>query len=280
MNRTIGILGGGQLGQMLTEAAHKLGIRVVTLDRERCPAMKVNAYVEHVHGSFADSEAIHRLAARCDILTMETEHVNTSALKSLSADVEIQPSWETIRTIQDKYEQKVHLSSKGIRVAESLSITVSEINEVHRAIDRLGGYPCMLKSRTEAYDGKGNCPVRAASDVPDALAKLKGRPLYAERWAHFKSELAVMVIKIGDGSVDQWQHLTLAYPVVETVHEDSICKLVYAPARNVPAPVMLQAQELARRAVATFQGKGVFGVEMFLLEDGKQRLSLDNWLGN
>lgn len=270
MNRTIGILGGGQLGQMLTEAAHKLEIRVVTLDRERCPAMKINASVEHIHGSFADPDAIRCLAERCDILTMETEHVNVSALKSLPAHVEIQPSWQTIEIIQDKYNQKLHLVRNNIGVAESLAIAISEINEVQKVIDALGGYPCMLKSRTEAYDGKGNYPVKAASNIPDALAKLKGRPLYAERWAHFKSELAVMVVKIGDGSTEQWQQMTLAYPVVETVHEDSICKLVYAPARNVSPTVMLRAQELARRAVATFPGKGVFGVEMFLLEDGEQ----------
>ena len=280
MNRTIGILGGGQLGQMLTEAAHNLGICVVTLDRERCPAMKINAAVEHVHGSFADPLAIRRLAERCDILTVETEHVNTSALESLAAIVEIQPNWQTIKIIQDKYNQKLHLSRNGIRVAESLPIAISEVNEVHKVMTTLGGYPCMLKSRTEAYDGKGNYPVKAASYIPDALAKLKGRPLYAEKWAHFKSELAVMVVKTRDGSIDQWQECTLAYPVVETIHEDSICKVVYAPARDVSAPVIQQAQELARRAVATFQGKGVFGVEMFLLEDGEQRLYLDDWLGN
>lgn len=280
MNKTIGILGGGQLGQMLTEAAHKLQIRVVTLDREGCPAMKVNASAAHVHGSFADPLAIRRLAAKCDMVTIETEHVNTSALESLSHDVEIQPSWQAIKIIQDKYKQKLHLSSNGIRVADSLAIDTSEVSEAQKVIDTLGGYPCMLKSRTEAYDGRGNYPVKTASEIPMALAKLKGRPLYAERWAHFKSELAVMVVKIGDGAIDQWQDFTLAYPVVETVHEDSICKLVYAPARNVSAPVMQQAQELARRAVATFRGRGVFGVEMFLLEDGERRLYSDDWLGD
>lgn len=269
MNKTIGILGGGQLGQMLTEAAHKLQIRIVTLDRERCPAMKINAAAEHVHGSFTDPAAIRRLAAQCDIMTMETEHVNTDTLESLAAEVEIQPSWKAIKVIQDKYNQKLHLSSNGIRVTDSLPINTPEVNEVQKVIDTLGGYPCMLKSRTEAYDGRGNCPVKAASEIPMALAKLKGRPLYAEKWAHFRSELAVMVVKTGDGSRDQWQDFTLAYPVVETIHEDSICKLVYAPARDVSTPVMLKAQELARRAVATFHGRGVFGVEMFLLEDGE-----------
>lgn len=280
MNKTIGILGGGQLGEMLTIAAHNLQVRVVTLDQERCPAMKVNAYVDHVHGSFADPQAIRLLAERCDIMTMETEHVNTSALESLSAEVEIQPSWQAVSIIQDKYKQKLHLSSNGIRVADSLPIGTSEVGAAQKVIEELGGYPCMIKSRTEAYDGRGNYPVKAASEIPVALEKLKDRPLYAERWAHFRSELAVMVVKMGDGPSDQWQDFTLAYPVVETIHEDSICKLVYAPARNVSAPVMQQAQELARKAVATFQGRGVFGVEMFLLEDGERRLYSDNWLAH
>jgi phosphoribosylaminoimidazole carboxylase len=267
--KTVGILGGGQLGQMLTEAAHKLQIKIVTLDHEGCPAMKVNASVDHIHGSYTDTDAIRRLAARCDIMTMETEHVNTYALESLGMEVEIQPSWEAIRMIQDKYNQKLHLSSNGIRVAESLPIETSEVKEVQKVVDALGGYPCMLKARTGAYDGKGNYPVTDPSGIPGALAKLKDRPLYAERWAHFKSELAVMVVKTRDGSPNDWEISTLAYPVVETVHEDSICKLVYAPARHVSRQVMEQAQNLARRAVATFQGRGVFGVEMFLLEDGK-----------
>jgi phosphoribosylaminoimidazole carboxylase len=268
-NKTIGVLGGGQLGRMLIEAAHKLEIQIVTLDREGCPATKVNASANHIHGSFSDPEAIQRLAARCDIVTMEIEHVDTYALESLAAEVEIQPSWQAIRIIQDKYTQKLHLLSNGIRVADSLRIDTSEEYEVHRVINALGGFPCMLKSRVDAYDGRGNHPIHAASQIPTALAKLKDRPLYAERWADFKSELAVMVVKIGDGFADQWQITTLAYPVVETIQEDSICKLVYAPARKVSAPVMQKAQDLARRAVACFQGRGVFGVEMFLLGNGK-----------
>lgn len=265
--KTIGVLGGGQLGQMLIEAAHKLQIEMVSLDREGSPATRVNASANHIHGSFSDPEAIRSLAARCDILTTEIEHVDTYTLESLAGEVEIQPSWQSIRIIQDKYAQKQHLLSNGIQVAHSLPIENPEDDEVQKVIGALG-FPCMLKSRTEAYDGRGNHPIYAASEIPTALAKLKDRPLYAERWAHFKSELAVMVVKIGDGSADQWEITTLAYPVAETIQEDSICKLVYAPARNVSTPVMQKAQELARRAVACFQGRGVFGVEMFLLENG------------
>ena len=92
------------------------------------------------------------------------------------------------------------------------------------------------------------------------MKALGDRPLYAERWADFEKELAVMVVKTKDA--------VLAYPTVETVHEDSICKLVFAPAQ-VPSKVREEAEELARKAIAAFQGKGVFGVEMFLLKNGE-----------
>lgn len=129
----------------------------------------------------------------------------------------------------------------------------------------------MLKSRTEAYDGRGNYPVRSVSDIDAALKALAGRPLYAEKWADFKMELAVMVVKTAQEASDEWESTTKAFPVVETVHENSICKLVYAPARNVDQATLQDAQRLARAAVANLPGKGVFGVEMFLIKDGKTK---------
>lgn len=129
----------------------------------------------------------------------------------------------------------------------------------------------MLKSRTEAYDGRGNYPVRSSSDIDAALKALVGRPLYAEKWADFKMELAVMVVKTAQKASDEWESITKAFPVVETVHEDSICKLVYAPACNVDQATIQDAQRMARAAVGNLPGKGVFGVEMFLIEDGKTK---------
>lgn len=125
----------------------------------------------------------------------------------------------------------------------------------------------MLKARKDAYDGRGNYPVKSPADFDDALEALKGRSLYAEKWANFRLELAVMVVKTENGTSDSGES-TIAYPAVETVHEDSICKLVYAPPRAVSARIQQQAQDLARKAVGSLWGKGVFGVELFLLENG------------
>ena len=269
MDKTIGVLGGGQLGRMLTEAANRLNIKVVILDKEESPAKQVNAYGKHIDGSFKDPSSIHQLAERCDVLTVEIEHVNTDVLEEIARDSKtvVQPSWRTIRVIQDKYHQKEHLLEHGIATARSMVVEDPEgMNEVAQEL----GYPFMLKSRTNAYDGRGNYPVKSESDVEIAVAALQDRPLYAEQWARFKAELAVMIVKVEESQTDDWHKATLAFPVVETVHEDSICKLVYAPARHVSNHVLQEAQDLARRAVSSFWGKGVFGVELFLLEDGKR----------
>jgi phosphoribosylaminoimidazole carboxylase len=275
-DRIVGLLGGGQLGRMFLEAANRLNIKVVVLDAPNTPAKQIST-IPHIDGSFANPDDVRKLSRECDVLTVEIEHVDTKILQELSEGnpqakrrkISIQPSWRTIRVIQDKYVQKEHLMAQDIATALSKPIEESSQDALGKAGAELG-YPFMLKSRTQAYDGRGNFPVHSSKDVSTALETLGDQPLYAEKWANFKMELAVMVVKTyEDASVDQWKLFTLAFPVVETVHEDSICKLVYAPARGVSKETCDKAQELACRAVSSFWGKGVFGVEIFLLEDGE-----------
>ncbi|RMZ84533.1 hypothetical protein DV737_g1189, partial [Chaetothyriales sp. CBS 132003] len=283
----IGVLGGGQLGRMLVEAASRLNVQVAVLDGEGAPAKQINlvASDKHVTGSFATAVDVEALAAKSDVLTYEIEHVDTEILEKLSAQQQyvkgtkwhrIQPSWQTVRTIQDKFVQKQHLARFSIATARSIAVEGARASEAVSEIAEQLHYPLMLKSRTQAYDGRGNFPIRSAGEIEAGLKALAGRPLYAEEWANFSIELAVMVIKTAQAAADPdqedagvWKSSTLAYPAVETVHEDSICKLVYAPARQVARAKLQEAQDLARRAVASFAGTGVFGVEMFLLADGR-----------
>ena len=274
---------------MLIEAAHRLNIKVVVLDAEDAPAKQINSRHQHINGSFTDPASIRKLAEQCDILTCEIEHVDTKVLEEIAEDgvevrndgvdevvarrkVEVQPHWRTLRIIQDKYLRKKHLLSQDVLTAESIPLEANTHAEIRQAVDELG-LPCMLKSRTQAYDGRGNFPILTIEDIVPALQTLGQRPLYVERWANFRSELAVMVVKTAEDSAtggdELWRQTTLAYPTVETIHEQSICKLVYAPARNITPKIREQAQTLARKAVASFWGKGIFGVEMFLLEDGE-----------
>jgi phosphoribosylaminoimidazole carboxylase len=256
--RKVGVLGGGQLGRMLIEAANRLNIQVNVLDAAATPAKQISAHDGHIEGSFKDSAAVKQLAQISDVVTVEIEHVDTHMLEEVAGQVVVEPSWKTLRTIKDKYAQKQYLKEHGVDVADSMDLEGKGVEGLKEAGSSYG-YPFMLKSKTEAYDGKGNFVVKSESDVDAAFEALGKRPLYAERWANFRMELAVMVVKTKDG--------VLTFPTVETVHEDSICKLTYSPPRNVAEKTSQRAQDLAKKAIGAFEGKGVFGVEMFLLKD-------------
>ncbi|ORY11831.1 hypothetical protein BCR34DRAFT_564738 [Clohesyomyces aquaticus] len=256
--RKVGVLGGGQLGRMLIESSNRLNYEVRVLDGEGAPAKQISSHNGHITGSFKDPAAVKELAKGCDVLTAEIEHVDTEMLEEVSKYVVVEPHWSTFRIIKDKYNQKMFLKERGVAVAESVDLEGLREEEMVAVGGKLG-YPCMVKSKTDAYDGRGNFVVKSEADMKTAREVLKGRPLYAERWAEFRLELAVMVVKTKDG--------VKTFPTVETIHEDSICKLTYAPPRNVDAATAKRAQELAKKAVEGFKGKGVFGVEMFLLKD-------------
>ncbi|EPQ59796.1 Phosphoribosylaminoimidazole carboxylase [Gloeophyllum trabeum ATCC 11539] len=266
MDKTVGVLGGGQLGRMLAASASLLNVNVVILDvGDNGPAKQVitprRPELAHIDGSFADPDKIRELASRVDVLTVEIEHVNADVLEEVqkSGSVIVHPSPTTIRTIQDKFLQKEHLRAKGCPVSEFLRVD-SNVESIHVAANKLG-LPLMLKSRTLAYDGRGNFVLRELSQAQAAIEFLGDRPLYAEKWVPFCQEIAVMVVRNTAGEVR-------SYPVVQTIHKESIMHLVFAPLRNRDPAVASRAQAVAEQAIATFEGAGIFGVEMFLMDDG------------
>ncbi|KAH9483188.1 Phosphoribosylaminoimidazole carboxylase [Psilocybe cubensis] len=269
-DKVVGILGGGQLGRMLAASASLLNVNVVILDDgHHGPAKRIVAptalHLSHVDGSFANPEKIRELANKVDILTIEIEHVNTATLQEVQSafqhkELVVHPHPSTVEIIQDKYRQKVHLSSHGLPISDFVAVE-SSVESISDVAGKLG-LPLMLKSRTLAYDGRGNFVLRELGQAQEAITFLNNRPLYAERWVPFKQEIAVMVVRAVDGQVQ-------SYPVVETVHKDNICHLVFAPLRSRDPSLSQRARAIAETAVKSFSGAGVFGVEMFLMEDGK-----------
>ncbi|XP_050376456.1 phosphoribosylaminoimidazole carboxylase, chloroplastic [Argentina anserina] len=254
----VGVLGGGQLGRMLCQAASQMGIKVVVLDpQENCPASQL-AY-QHMIGGFDDSATVQEFAKRCGVLTFEIEHVDVETLEKLEQQgVDCQPKASTVRIIQDKYLQKVHFSRHDIPLPEFMQI--DDLEGAKRAGDFFG-YPLMIKSRRLAYDGRGNAVAKSEEDLTSAVAALGGfdRSLYIEKWAPFVKELAVIVARGRDDSI-------VCYPVVETIHKENICQIVKAPA-NVPWKIQKLATDIASRAVSSLGGAGVFAVELFLTGD-------------
>ncbi|KAJ1913872.1 phosphoribosylaminoimidazole carboxylase ade2 [Tieghemiomyces parasiticus] len=264
----VGVLGGGQLGRMLVEAANRLNLHVSILDRgEGAPAKQLAAHDQHVDGNFQDSDKIRELASQVDILTVEIEHVNVSELirlKQENPNLRIHPSPRTIKIIQDKFEQKRHLNANGVPLPAFQEVkSPEELKEAGKQF----GYPLMLKAKKMAYDGRGNAVVRSEADIAQAwqslcsaTANATASQLYVEQWVPFAKELAVMVVRGRDGAVK-------SYPVVETVQRDNICHLVLAPAQ-IDGTLAARAKKIAETAIISLDGAGVFGVEMFLMEDG------------
>lgn len=265
----IGVLGGGQLGRMFALAAARLGVKVLVLDPSD-PAPAAVAATQ-VSGSFRDSESILNFAKEVDVLTVEIEHINTDALQdAVDAGVDVQPTPRTLKIIQDKFNQKVYLQENGIPLPAFVKVNGED--DLAKVSENLG-FPLMLKSRYLAYDGRGNYVVEKASDFAEGVRLLtenledsqKSEGLYAEGWVPFVKELAVMVARDREGAV-------ITYPVVETHHKDSILSELECPA-NIPEEVQRRAREVAQEAVSKFEGAGVFGVELFLLEDGSVLLN-------
>ena len=271
--KVVGILGGGQLGRMLAHPAALLGIQLLILDSgPYTPAKQVITPApgtSHIDGPFTSESHIRQLAQACDVLTVEIEHVNTDVLEQVEKEglCEVQPSPQTIRLIQDKYLQKKHLAERGIPVAPFEALPPNPtVQDVTAVLGRLGA-PVMLKARTLAYDGRGNSPLKStdSADIKASLDFLGDRPLYAEGWAPFVKEVAVMVVRNKQGDV-------MSYDAVETIHRDSILRVCLAPLRaggKYMDGVNRRARELAEKAVSTLNGAGIFGVEMFLMADGQ-----------
>jgi len=255
---------------MFALAAARLGVKVLVLDpTDPAPAAVAAGQVK---GSFRDEDAILEFAKKVDVLTVEIEHINTEALQKVAeAGADVQPTPRTLRIIQDKYAQKEHLREFGVPLPPYMRVGLSE-ESMKEVADTLG-YPMMLKSRYLAYDGRGNYVVEDEEDFAAGVKALtenldedqKENGLYAEGWVPFVKELAVMVARGREGEV-------VTYPVVETHHKDSILSELECPA-NIPEETQKRAREVARLAVSKFEGAGVFGVELFLLQDGRVLLN-------
>ena len=261
MARVLGIIGGGQLGMMLTEAARAPAMRdeiseVVVLDpTEGCPASQAGA--EQIVADFKDAGAIKDLSERADVITYEIESGDSDVLESVECNAKVEPSPRTLRVIQDKYLQKSFLAENGIPVPDFVEIR--DVQGLADALDKFG-YPALLKARRDAYDGRGNYRIRSPDEIETAYAGFEGRTMMLERFVPFEMEVSVIAARNTRGDIK-------TYPLVENMHEDNILRTTIAPAR-VPDEVATKAENVAERTLDLLKGAGVFGIEMFVAFGG------------
>jgi 5-(carboxyamino)imidazole ribonucleotide synthase len=257
----IGIVGGGQLAKMTALAGLQLGCDVVVLERNNYgPAASLASH--SVIGDWDNAESLVNLASHVDVVTLENEFVDARALRTLEeCGYALYPTAQSIALVQDKLLQKQTLAAADLPVAGFAPVaSPAEVLEAARGF----GWPVLLKARRNAYDGKGNVTVTSADAVAAAWEKLggdRGRQLYVERFCPFTAELATIVTRGRNGE-------TVAYPIVETIQADHVCRVVKAPA-PVAVETAARAATLARDAVAAVSGIGSYGIEMFLAADGE-----------
>jgi len=258
VKKRLGIIGGGQLGMMITEAAQNLNdeiSEITVLDpTENCPAAQAGA--KQIIGDFKDKDAIVKLAEQSDIITYEIESGNTDVLSKLKAVIEPSPS--TLSIIQDKLSQKKFLSKNGLPVSQFYEIV--SLDDLHEKINELS-LPVLLKARRDAYDGRGNFKITSPDEVEKAYRHFDGKSLMVEKFVNFKMEVSVIAIRNTKGEI-------ATYPMVENIHEDNILKITIAPAR-VSDDVIRNAGEIAKKTMQVLNGAGVFGIEMFIDQNNK-----------
>jgi 5-(carboxyamino)imidazole ribonucleotide synthase len=258
LTKILGIIGGGQLGMMITEAAKKMPeyiSKIIVLDpTENCPAAQVGA--EQIVADFKNKDAIVDLANKSDIITYEIESGDSDVLKSVEKNAEINPSPETLKIIQDKFLQKSFLLENDIPIPDFIKI--EKIEDIKEGLENFG-FPALLKARRDAYDGRGNFKINSKDEIQKAFDYFQGQDLLLEKYIPFKMEVSVIASRNTKGQIK-------TYPLVENIHEDNILRETIAPAR-VTDEITQKAEQIAEKIMMVLKGAGTFGIEMFVTLD-------------
>lgn len=250
----LGVLGGGQLGKMLIQAAADWNVYVKVLDpMSDAPCRSLAS--EFVCGALTDYHTVVDFGQDVDIITIEIENVNTQALEKLQLQGKtVYPDPKLIRLIQDKRLQKQFYQAHGIPTAPF--VLTENRADVTRYIDRL---PAVHKLGKEGYDGRGVQKINSIDDLEKAFDE----PGVLEQQIDFEKELAVLVARNHSGQME-------TFPVVEMVFhpEHNLVEYLFAPA-DISAGLAHKAQKIAEKVVETMGFVGLLAVEMFLTKDGE-----------
>ncbi len=257
MNKTIGIIGGGQLGRMLAMAAARLNFRTVVLEPQTdCPAAHVAN--EQIVAAYDDTTALAELAKRCDVVTYEFENVPVAAAEELAAQVTVYPPPKALEMAQDRLTEKSFINGCGIPTARFHA--VGSQADLEKALADFGGQG-VLKTRRLGYDGKGQRVYRSIADSPEGgYAALGSVPLILESFVSFEREISIIGARGIDGTV-------ACYDPAENVHRNGILHTSTLPA-GISEQTAAAARAAAEKILTALGYVGVIGIEFFVLADG------------
>ncbi len=267
----IGVIGGGQLAQMMGLAARQLGIPwVVQTAAPSDPAVAVAQEV--IWGAVTDVAATARLLERCPIVTFENELIPLPQLLPLDPEgSRFRPSLNSLKMLLDKGTQREFLAQLGLPVPAFLLLPEgaekADLAQLDSWVERLRGgrggsrFPVVLKQRRQGYDGRGTQILPTLEALQQALQQQPGIPFLLEEWIPYERELAVIVARSLSGEI-------CVYPVVETLQVQQVCRRVIVPAR-IPPAVTAQVQTIAIQLMEKLEAVGVFGLELFWVPEDR-----------
>uniref|UniRef100_UPI0040473EC9 5-(carboxyamino)imidazole ribonucleotide synthase n=1 Tax=Yoonia sp. TaxID=2212373 RepID=UPI0040473EC9 len=254
--QTIGILGGGQLGRMLSVAASRLGLKTHIFEPSATPP--AGHVADRVTtASYDDHAALQAFAASVDVITFEFENIPTSALDLLETLRPIHPPRSALATSQDRLVEKIFLQGLGLQTAPFAD--VQNADDLAKAIETIGT-PAILKTRQMGYDGKGQARIMSPADADAALADMAGAPAILEGFITFSHEVSVIGARAADGAVS-------CYDPGENVHVNGILRSTTVPAKLTPSQ-RTDAVLIAARILNALDYVGVMGLELFVTPQG------------
>lgn len=252
----IGILGGGQLGRMLSVAASRLGFLTHVFEPGANPPAAQVAD-KCTTAPYNDVTALQAFAQSVDVITYEFENIPTEALDILEAIKPIYPNREALRVSQDRITEKDYLNALGLKTAPYAQVDTLE--DLEAATDTIG-LPAILKTRRFGYDGKGQSRLKSPSDILKAHRDMADAPSVLEGFVSFSREISVIAARGITGEI-------ACYDPGENVHRDGILHTTTIPA-EIPAMMAMDAALIAGKILNALEYVGVMGVEMFVTPQG------------
>lgn len=255
--RQIGILGGGQLGMLLTQSLQRLGSSVIIYDPDpKAPAC--NQVSVSFNSPWTDVGALNQFASRCHAITYEFENVESDVLFSLDKQNRIVPDLRVLKTTQDRILEKQFLKESGLPHAR---FTVVENHEQLISYAKHFGYPFILKTARGGYDGKGQHLINSPCDLK-TLMNSPGN-IWKEHFAGVLEEVIDLTAEVSCIVAGSPRSGNVVFPVFENIHRDHILDLTVYPAR-IPTRVQEKLQEIAVTASEILRVHGLLTVEFFL----------------
>ncbi|MCP4317095.1 MAG: 5-(carboxyamino)imidazole ribonucleotide synthase [Hyphomicrobiales bacterium] len=255
--RTVGIVGGGQLGRMLAMAAARLGFHTIILEpEEKCPAAQVAG--SQITAAYDDPDALDTLAVLSDVITYEFENVPVESARTLAHKKPVYPPPQALEVSQDRLTEKQFLRDCGIKTADFIAVDSQQ--EIDDALAKMGGKG-VLKTRRLGYDGKGQKLFdQPGQSSAHAFSELGAVPLILESLVPFVAEISVIAARGADGQV-------VSYDPAQNHHSGGILRRSVVPA-DVPRQSVEEARAAAGSILKKLDYVGVVGVEFFVNQDG------------